>query len=83
MGKIVISIISLTFLLTACDNNKHLPKGSSNIVCTTEVKACSDGSYVSRNPDNNCEFDPCPTGEISQKCHTASGCNPVIRLPAN
>lgn len=28
-------------------------------VCTADVKECADGSYVSRNPKNNCEFDPC------------------------
>jgi len=31
------------------------------IVCTEEAKVCSDGTtYVSRNPDLNCEFDSCP-----------------------
>ncbi|VVC03345.1 Uncharacterised protein [Candidatus Bilamarchaeum dharawalense] len=29
-------------------------------VCTKEAIVCSDGSVVSRNPDNNCEFDQCP-----------------------
>ena len=25
-----------------------------------DTKICDDGSYVSRNPDLNCGFDPCP-----------------------
>ena len=32
--------------------------------CTLEAKMCEDGSAVSRNPDLDCEFDPCP-GEIN------------------
>ena len=28
--------------------------------CTDDVKQCSDGSYVGRDPNNNCEFRPCP-----------------------
>ncbi|MBI2085229.1 MAG: hypothetical protein HYT71_01815 [Candidatus Aenigmarchaeota archaeon] len=29
-------------------------------VCTQDVKQCSDGNFVSRNPNNNCEFNNCP-----------------------
>eukprot|EP01084_Bolivina_argentea_P091351 164449_1 len=28
--------------------------------CPLDIKKCSDGSYVNRNPLNNCEFDECP-----------------------
>lgn len=28
--------------------------------CASDVKECSDGSFVSRNPDNSCEFKACP-----------------------
>ncbi|OGH06114.1 MAG: hypothetical protein A2W22_04370 [Candidatus Levybacteria bacterium RBG_16_35_11] len=31
------------------------------IDCTADVKQCPDGSYVSRDPANNCEFSPCST----------------------
>jgi len=34
--------------------------GITEIVCTQEAKLCPDGSYVGRDPANNCEFDPCP-----------------------
>lgn len=33
---------------------------SERIVCTADVMECPDGSYVSRDPDNNCEFMACP-----------------------
>jgi hypothetical protein len=29
-------------------------------VCTEDVKVCSDGSVVQRDPANNCEFERCP-----------------------
>ena len=37
----------------SCDDDEVLS-------CTEEAKICSDGSSVSRDPDNNCEFAPCP-----------------------
>ncbi len=33
--------------------------------CVADVKQCADGSFVSRNPANNCVFNPCP-GEGKQ-----------------
>ena len=33
----------------------------SATVCTADVQQCPDGSYVSRDPANNCNFKPCPT----------------------
>ncbi len=30
------------------------------VVCTQDVRSCPDGSTVSRNPDYDCQFDPCP-----------------------
>jgi len=29
-------------------------------VCTQDAQLCPDGSYVGRNPSNNCEFFACP-----------------------
>jgi len=36
-------------------------------VCTGEVKECPNNSYVSRNPNNNCEFDSCPIEKIEEE----------------
>lgn len=30
------------------------------LMCTADAKRCADGSYVSRNPNNGCAFNPCP-----------------------
>jgi hypothetical protein len=32
-------------------------------VCPADVKTCSDGSYVVRNPAKNCAFALCPDGK--------------------
>lgn len=39
-------------------------KKISDIYCTEDVKICEDGTVVSRDPNNDCEFKPCPD-EIS------------------
>ena len=33
-------------------------------VCTADVYTCPDGSYVSRDPSNDCQFEPCPRCEV-------------------
>lgn len=33
------------------------------VFCTQDVKECPDGSYVGRDPQNNCEFFSCPEAE--------------------
>ena len=30
-------------------------------LCTQDVKLCPDGSYVARDPENSCQFGPCPS----------------------
>jgi hypothetical protein len=32
---------------------------STTLACTDDVMQCPDGSYVSRDPLNNCQFYPC------------------------
>merc|ERR1740123_435917 len=53
-------------------------------LCTMDVKTCPDGKYVSRDPDNSCEFYPCAppiVGQCEHVCNdgtkaqlTADGC---------
>jgi hypothetical protein len=33
-------------------------------MCTMDVKQCPDGSWVARNPRNNCEFFPCKNNKV-------------------
>jgi|CXWL01.1.fsa_nt_gi hypothetical protein len=52
--------------------------------CTKEAKVCPDGEVVGRNPNNNCEFDPCPSTQActaeAKLCPDGSG---VGRNPKN
>ena len=41
------------------------PLDESGRVCTADVQACPDGSYVSRNPDKGCAFNACPSPVIT------------------
>ena len=60
-------ILSLLLIVSACEQKniqseetKEVKNGAAAIkACTKEVKLCPDGSTVGRNPNNNCELDPC------------------------
>lgn len=45
---------------------------NSGTVCATDVKQCSDGSYVGRDSSNNCEFSACPETEAEEQPETQS-----------
>ncbi|MBI5072800.1 hypothetical protein HZA99_03200 [Candidatus Woesearchaeota archaeon] len=59
----VLALLSAAILLSSCT-----PQGASSapenagdqIVCTADVQECSDGSFVGRDVNNNCEFKECP-----------------------
>merc|ERR1711937_842195 len=36
-----------------------------DIMCAADVQECSDGSFVSRDPTNDCEFPACPSAETN------------------
>ncbi|MBD3209223.1 hypothetical protein GF367_02285 [Candidatus Woesearchaeota archaeon] len=48
-------------LLVGCDDFKPAEKPDLDNVtlCSAEVMVCPDGSYVSRDPEHNCDFKPC------------------------
>jgi len=51
---------------------KNAVYAQTKAVCASDVRECSDGSYVSRDPVNDCKFPECPTSD--EKC----GANPVL-----
>ncbi len=59
------------------DNNTSQAKTNETMVqqkaCTKDAKLCPNGRSIMRNPQNNCEFDPCPTksAKIEEKLCTA------------
>lgn len=64
------------FTLLKCENNQWENLGnvlgkcnytSNQTVCTMDAKVCSDGSSVSRNADDNCNFYSCPSSNWLDK----------------
>ena len=33
-------------------------------LCPADVQECADGSFVARDPENNCQFKPCPAPTV-------------------
>lgn len=51
-------------------------------ICTADVKKCSDGSYVARNPFQNCQFSACP-GEVEVSPSPGPTCDTSADFDAN
>eukprot|EP01083_Nonionella_stella_P234396 825142_1 len=65
-------VISLLLsVLTARSCSAQDSFGDFGSICTMDVKECVDGSFVSRDGDNNCEFQPCPEDKDSEVPITA------------
>ena len=45
-----------------CDDEEE---DGGGLACSDDVKECSDGTFVPRNPDNNCAFEPCPDNTVA------------------
>ncbi len=59
---IVATLAIVVVLLTACGQQPRTNNPPGTKVCTQDAKLCPDGkTYVGRDPDNNCQFKPCPT----------------------
>lgn len=54
--KKVIIVAMLVLFLVACVPVKQ----KEAVYCAQDVQQCADGSYVARDPNNGCQFRPCP-----------------------
>ena len=52
---VLLAVVGGYFLLSQSDTIEE-----TSSFCTADVFECPDGSFVQRNPDNNCEFNTCP-----------------------
>ena len=43
-----------------CNCSQDCQKEGDNVFCTADAKLCSDGSYVGKDSNNNCEYISCP-----------------------
>ncbi len=50
-----------------CSQTKPPLVPKNQTLCAQDVKECPDGSYVSRDPNNDCEFFPCESEQ--EKCY--------------
>jgi len=85
MKKWVIWIIVAIVLILAMIALAYFSGNEEEIVCTADAKECPDGSYVGRNPDLNCEFNPCPAKRddyckmlTREECDDDTRCEHVI-----
>ncbi len=67
MKKLFILVfIPLAIVLAACTQQKESNQetleinDNDQIFCAQDAKECPDGTFVGRDPKNNCEFEPCP-----------------------
>lgn len=57
---LLVGLFSASIFLTACDDGQRLPSRQvSEVVCPADVQVCPDGSTVSRNPEDACNFYSC------------------------
>ena len=54
--KNILVLLSASFLMLALLGCVE----EETVFCAADARECSDGTFVSRNPANNCEFFDCP-----------------------
>lgn len=69
-GEVLLIIATLigALFLTGCTSTAPGPGGKNPVLeCSDDAKVCPDGSIVSRDGNNNCEFKPCPSpGDVKK-----------------
>ena len=61
----------------SCDDEED----GGGLACTDDVFECTDGTFVPRNPDNNCEFEPCPIVDAGDPMPIEVGENELTGMP--
>jgi len=61
--------------MTTMPTNAVDSENNDVVICTMEVFECSDGSYLSRNPELNCDFPEC----LTSLCNSDADCTVTIR----
>jgi len=49
------------------DDQQQQQEEPERVFCAQDVQKCPDGTFVSRNPKNDCEFDECPESQLSEE----------------
>jgi hypothetical protein len=64
----IVAVLALVLLVMIRPVGDEIPK-----VCAADAKVCPDGTSVGRNPDLDCEFNPCPERDCADEGETISG----------
>lgn len=64
----------LMFFVAGMGNDQEAPSSEEMKICTMDVKECPDGSFVSRDPENNCKFKECESGLKPAVCGQEPDC---------
>ena len=61
---IIVIVVGIVIAMRAdkVDTQDEVGTEKEQIFCTQDIRECSDGSFVSRDPSNNCNFMECPRG---------------------
>lgn len=78
---IFLFISSKSFAMASTPDTKNPEKHNESelMFCAADAKACPDGSYVARDPKNDCKFKACP-GEKPKEDGTHGIVPPPIKL---
>lgn len=76
---LTLALIGCTQTQNQSSDEENLPYDDEQdaIFCAQDVKQCADGTFVSRDPEKNCEFEPCPeleTCDAVKECSAGKAC---------
>jgi outer membrane lipoprotein-sorting protein len=78
MMKKLFFLLVLVVVLFGCSQKQPVNDAKA---CSEDAKECPDGSFVSRNPDLDCEFNPCPSSSVPSSSAAAE--KPVEKESTN
>lgn len=75
--RILMQFVFSILFLAGCEakdvgKSNEFATNPREIVCTTDVRECPDGTYVARDPAKTCEFKPCKGEEKSPRVERES-----------
>jgi len=61
MSSIFLVVLGSSGASRAMSSSPSEVTSDEMVFCAADAQACPDGSYVSRDPKNECKFRPCPS----------------------
>ena len=75
LAVMALMLVSMVPGVIADENEANQSTGGDEdpLVCAADVKQCPSGTFVSRDPENDCEFKPCPDEDDSDEEDSSVG----------